>query len=578
MDQTKDAVLLWVTTSAEQKTEIRTHIRHFYPGLLEKGVIPWETLDRRRHRRFGGVPQEIVDQIQNSYNGVVNPDHRLTADNFGDWPSKPSMVFSCLKQQNDAGAEASLENRVDIAVENQNARWDIPGTGGRQLVYTSFPKPSWNPRLLRAYEDVRANIVRDRHIVDPWHNPSNDPFEPLSRWNPVLNQSAGTIAMQADPKLHPYPLRLIMPRDPRLLKAVTTRTGVQETRLFDVCAVLFLRYDGGHYHEKPSRKATQDKSFVPLFIVYPRQGDGSASINMDCSACGGFQKMQEKYRLFNYRGDSVEWGDFSKRKTSNYYEIRETMAHLAAKDPGRRWIALTPMVAAGTEPVLQHVLVRRYMGEEETDFAARDAINGLVRVCIVWNDTDDGAAVVPWPSSDSDVPCNYDGADADFDNREDWAGFELESLFIPVDRTLDAKPSEYEDVIGVPEVPFRPSAASTETPRPQPHAFGMYSDAIPTDPDEESALTTTRSIDNHLATAKKVWDEWVSKHKGKGNVVHPYRYLTAAVAKAKWPVMTSHTDYNLRGGGSTAVSSGALGALATLVLALACWAGSVTLP
>jgi hypothetical protein len=299
---------------------------------------------------------------------------------------------------------------------------------------------------------------------------------------------------------------------------------------------------------------------------------------MDCSACGGFQKMQEKYRLFNYRGDSVEWGDFSKRKTSNYYEIRETMAHLAARDPSKRWIALTPTVADGAKPVLQHVLVRRYMGAEEPAFAKRDASNGLVRVCIVWNKTDDGTAVVPWPSSESEETCNYDGAEADFDNREDWAGFELESLFIPVDRTLDAKPSEYEDVIGVPEVPFRPSAASTETPRPQPHAFGMYSDAIPTDPDEESALTTTRSIDNHLATAKKVWDEWVSKHKGKGNVVHPYRYLTAAVAKAKWPVMTSHTDYNLRGGGSTAVSSGALGALATLVLALACWAGSVTLP
>lgn len=492
------------------------------------------------------------------------------------------MVFSCLRNKTNVETNANGPE-VNLQVEKMWARWDIPEEdGSHQLVYTAFPKAAWDARLLQAFESVRDNLRDEKHIVDPWHNQSNKKDVPLSRWNPVLNHSAGNIAMQADPQKHPYPLRLIVPRDPELLKSITSRTGIHETRMFDVSAVLLLRYEGGHYTETPSRRATRDESFVPLFIVLPRQGE--ATISADLGESGGFQKNQEKYRLFNYRGDSVDWGDFAKRKTQNYYEIRETMSHLAAVDVDQRWVALTP-VYDEREPksVLQHLLIRRYMGDESSETGKLDEEkgNGLERVCIVWNEKNDGVMVVPWSETRRDVdfddsPCNYDGSKDDFKDREDWATFELSSLFIPYKHGEESEPSEYEKDLDGRE-PYQVSSRAPNTvSRPPPWAFGMYTDAIPNATGDCGEESVPRTVTTHILSALTQWNKWVENNAGK-NPVHPYKYLTKAIEQAKWPVMTCKTDHTLRGGdGSSGITSGALGVLGAFVLALACLAGSVT--
>jgi hypothetical protein len=574
--QARDNILFWVAgTSDKVKSEIRSHIKYYYPGLLENGVFPWETLDRRRHRRFGGVPQDIVNYIQEEYNNAVNDEHKLNAENFANWPRKLSMVFSCLRSPVPVHTVGNVP-AVDGNLETQWARWDIPGAGGHQLVYTSFPKASWDGRLLQAFESVRRNLDEGKHIVNPWNNPSNQNNVPRSRWNPVLNHSVGNIAMQANSQKHPYPLRLIVPRDPELLKSITVRSGIHETRMFDVCAVLLLRYIGGHNTETPSRRATRDESFVPLFIVLPRSGQSTLSPE----ASTGFQKSHEKYRLFNYRGDSVEWGDFSKRKTQNYYEIRETMAHLATPDPKQRWVALTPVFEKEMpESVLQHLLIRRYTGNEAAESVklAEEQRNCLERVCIVWNETNDGLKVSPWTES---TPCRYEGSGADFDGRKDWADFELESLFIPYDLDNMTRRSDYEEDLYSPEA-FVPSMRAPNTvSRPPLWAFGLYTDLIPScsDEGEGNEESVERTVITHISSAMTQWNKWVVNNADK-NPVHPYKYLTKAIEQAKWPVMTCETDHTLRGGdgaGDSSVTSAALGFLGAVVLALACLAGSVT--
>jgi hypothetical protein len=76
-----------------------------------------------------------------------------------------------------------------------------------KLVYTPYPKRDWGLNDKKEYFNFSKQIEmcnrednpKTKYIVAPWRHNDNDPNEPMSKWNLLLNQSIATIDVNNNP-------------------------------------------------------------------------------------------------------------------------------------------------------------------------------------------------------------------------------------------------------------------------------------------------------------------------------------------------------------------------------------------
>eukprot|EP00873_Tetraselmis_striata_P027066 jgi/Tetstr1/447330/TSEL_034767.t1 len=290
-----------------------------YPGLLRRGFVDWSVLDENRHRRGGGFSLDFSRRVVDLFNQhVADPGTALTPENL--------MGMS--------GNAAEITGMVEC--DDIDSDYDIPepvAADKSQVVYTPFPRVWWDTETIKAYCKMVKKMQEGpgRYIVDPWNNGKFDAYMPMARWNLLLNQTATNIIVNSADDKH-FSLRLVLPPEEEtaeILKSAKIRAGVS------LKAVLLLRYkaspadldacDDTHRRLPPGRI---QENFFPLFVTQKQTGNAARSTDGDHTV-----KRYETYRLYNYAGNEVEWGDFSKRRPITYYEMRDIMSHLAAVLP-----------------------------------------------------------------------------------------------------------------------------------------------------------------------------------------------------------------------------------------------------
>lgn len=469
--------LLYFTDNSHKET-VRTLVRKNYPGLLENGFVTWEQLDSRRYRRAGGFSLEFAKKVVQLYNEKVDK-FKLTTENMNEWQT--DIDFSTRK----------------IGNEVEKEDYQIPShelDGERQLLYASFPKDTSDPKVKQEFVDMACAMKRtNKYIVSPWRHPENDPRDPMTRWNLLLNQSMANIAVNSNPET--FNLRIVVPEN---FEETLTRASIYEGMTSTLVAVLLLRYHDvdGYIGSMPKDRLppnVKPTGFIPLFIYHGR----------------------DNYRIYNYRGDQVEWGDFSKRKTYFYYELRDIMAHLSNEN--ERWY----MYQLPTDGVLRHYIIGKKKLEDETN-----------RKCITW--TRDSKSIT---ISDFDNSCSYDGDSGDFKRYGEEMGEELQLNLLRNDlipkSDVDTSESEYEADY---DDPGKFVSCGVMV---RPMNFGIYGEK------------REGKTHNHLNTAYENWDKIFKER-------NPLRVLSCiADQESSW--ILGENDFISGGGRSAKYLTGVLG-------------------
>ena len=490
-------LLFFMQDTPEENNRIRGLVRENYPGLLEKGYVTWRQLDYRRYRRAGGFSLEFAQSVVANHNDNVNEQNRIQINNMESWNTNYDGILRAIP---------------DVKVTNNN--YEIPThehDGDRQLVYTNWPKPTSGKEVKEEYVNM-VNLMGSiesqsgvlKYINTPWHHEDNDPEIPMSGWNLVLNQSVANIAVNSNPDK--FNLRIVVPDD---IEKYLSRSKFYKGELR---AVLLLRYhdEDNYIQTMPKDRLppnVKPKGFVPLFI-YSNGGT---------------------YSVYNYRGDQVEWGDFSKRRSYFYYELRDVMAHLANPNEDERWYMYE--LPKGENSVLKHYIVgKKYLGNEN-------------RKCITWKP--DSLGIVEYHKN-----CMYEGSDMDMKR----AGESLEeSLELYMERNKlegpvqpDTKENEYEVVFNVANLDLNTCAVKHgDNPPPfkppnktmAPRNLGIYA---------ESHDDRNNKI-NHLTSAWATWNEIIGKND------NPLKALSCIMEEYKkentW-IDEENTPIEYRGGAS----------------------------
>lgn len=499
--------LLFFLPSAtpEDKKTIRALVHKSYPGLLEEGSVPWSDLDFNRYRRGGGFTTEFAMKVIEKYNSSVDS-FQLKNDNMESWPTNFDNITSALPPEQMAVSGSCEETVPEVPAKM---------AGDRELVYLPFPKKSWSPEMKRAFVSVAECMAKTpgKFIVSPWQHAENDADVPTSRWNLLLNQSMANLAVNVDP--NKFQLRIILPKD---ISGVLHKASMDPESKADLRAVLLLRFhddDGNQLDEERQAPGNSKDGFVPLFVfVYP-EGETRKGATL--------QKRHEKFRLYNYRGDEVEWGDFSKRKTITYYELRDVMTHLASDNIHELWYMYR---IYHNSAFLDHYVV----GKVVVGPGCRD----LNPVCIVWDDDNDTIKIEDKGASSK---CAYEGSHQDFKRIGDedlenqvMIAMEREDVLYNPDVYLSdiwAEPTDYEVDIDDNE----PAPKRYQPPNAicKPGNFGIY-----------GMVSGNRICTSHL---NRAWRKWENKR-----MPNPLRVLSVAVRQAgEW--VSSYDTFEYGGGG-----------------------------
>jgi hypothetical protein len=385
------------------RLEVATLVQKYYRGLLERGEMSWADIHASRSRRAGGMDPETAATVIEGFNLKLPPSVReerwLSVDNMRAWPSNKVVFDQKAKDEGDGGDAAELRPIPSP-----------PPPDDRQLVFGIWGK------------EVARFDFTDQYIVGPWGEPTSEDGLDTS-YNILLNIAMATLAVGGDST--EYPLRFMLPGGDALGPALN-RTQYTYSEKDELVAVLLLKFDatGSKVYDRPPHV---DRGFVPLFVFkmphWSRTQDPLLRL----------QRTFENFKLLNYRGDLVDWGDYSKRKKVTYYELRDTMAHLTAHAPNP-WTMLRVEETVGA--VREHYLVRKTLGDAaEADKLRREAARGLLPVCVQWDERGSVRIVrrserppgIGWRSDrqqrssvqssvQSSVParCEYDGDKADF--------------------------------------------------------------------------------------------------------------------------------------------------------------------
>lgn len=471
-------------TTDEDKKIIRLLVRKNYPGLLENGYVTWKSLDEARFRRAGGFTKNVAQSIVDLYNEKVLT-KKFDKGNMKEWPSNVHEILRWI------GEDPSLDVS-DIP--------EPPPDGSKQLVYTPFPKHGWDEQSKKAYQMmVNAMKTQGNYIVNPWRHEENKEHERLSRWNLLLNQSVGTIAVNSNKDT--ANLRIVVPQD------FTMTMKTQASKDITLQAIILLRYkdEDGHMEDTQSDPCRQPPNmnkngFIPLFVFTFNTSFGSADQNTDKT-----QKRKESYFIFNYMGNAVDWGDYSKRKSYTYYELRDVMAHLASADPEHKWYMFE--VSERGAP-LRHFLVTKN----------KDLHDISKRVCINWYEEKKS---LKFESSKGD--CEYEGMDNDFMRFTDFSAFATEDALtkmlkredlITDTTTYDVDSSNFEINYDISKQPESPTYIGPRE-RVVPSSFGIY-----------GVMSEYRTVKEHMRVAYTFWQNL----KGADNPLIHLNYVTQYLA------------------------------------------------
>lgn len=379
------------SASEADRVEVATLVQKYYSGLLERGEMSWADIHASRSRRAGGMDpataKTVIDGFNRKLPDSVRKARLLSAGNMTDWPSN-LVVFTQMARADGDGGDAVEKLPMPAA----------PRNGERQLVFGIWGKDA-----------ARFDVTNGQYIVGPWGEPGEEDGLDTS-YNILLNIAVATLAVDGGGS--EYPLRFILPGGGALGPALI-RTKYTYNPDDELVAVLLLKFDaaGSSDYDRPPHV---DRGFVPLFVFkmpkWSRTTDPLLRL----------QKNFAMFKLVNYRGDLVDWGDYCKRKKVTYYELRDTMAHLTAHAPNP-WTMLRVEETAAASSV--HYLVRKTLGDAGLEAARlrREAERGLLPVCVQWDDDISSLRIVqraerPDVGALPIVParCEYDGDEADF--------------------------------------------------------------------------------------------------------------------------------------------------------------------
>lgn len=499
-----------------EKNAIRSLVMLNYPGLLENGVVEYQELYNNRHRRAGGFSKDIACEIIQRYNAVhegKSEDRSIRIDNIKDWNTNPNSIIQHIKD--------------DPNVSTTNLDYDIPElghTGPYQLVYTPYPKTDWNVKDKQEYYDFAKKIHTSnestnsgtKYIVAPWRHDDNDPNEPMSKWNLLLNQSVATMAVNSNPDT--INMRIVLPSNYKEILASTPFNNADKQRMR---AILILKYQ----NNKGQDNNLKESGFIPLFVFHWGKFEKTdAPIS---------NRKTESHTLWNYRGLMVDWGDWSKRMTITFYELRDVMAHLAATKEEDKWY-MYKYEDKTNKSSLIHLFVSKTQIEH----------HNLIPQCFVWTALKKGIEL-----SNKKNDCTYEGNNLDFDRigNVDLL-LKRELLDIKPEKIHDIPISSFEDVI--PESEIFPSNPTNVLPerntglynppnyRCPSYIFGIYG--------------LKKTCDNDANTNKATaYGNWKTNGFLGNSGFHPLELLKIAVDKSG--IVTE--EDKKRAGGSTNGSS-----------------------
>lgn len=384
-------------------------LRHHYPGYGEYRATLWDELRTARRGRSCGISGETAASVIDQYNetmgrimqGVSMPpavQYALPPDDLSAWPTAPKYTENAVvgSKQEPPLADESIG---DCSDNNDDKMC-------RQMVYGPF-------ETLAMYD-----LTSPRYIGSPMLGVSaavraagnqalkDAVWDANAKWSTLLNLAMHGVFMSRSTAR--YPLRFVLPEDWQTsLHRLRYKAG--EKNAF--AGVFLLRYDDSGYTGAFDRfHAVTDSGarFIPLLLF---RSDTPSYSGMELSS------TYARFKLFNYAGYLVEWGDFSPRKRITWYELRDVMSHLPEGGTSPRWSLLRIKGGDGTSGNV-HLLVRRHLGEEdEAKVAAEEAKLGLEPVCLAWGLTSDGKGTMQLVDRISDN-CSYQGHAADHDTDD----------------------------------------------------------------------------------------------------------------------------------------------------------------
>jgi hypothetical protein len=371
----------------EEKNAIRYLVQINYPGLLDNGYVEWETLHNNRHRRAGGfatnIAEEIVKQYNNIHESKKNEKRCIRIDNMGEWNTNPGSIIQHIKN--------------DVEIKKTDIHCYIPEVqelfGDHQLVYTPYPKTDWELKYKQEYFSFSKNIEEcnvnnnsnPKYIVAPWRHNDNDPNEPMSKWNLLLNQSIATIAVNSKPDT--INMRIVLPDNYVDILASTPFNNANHQKMR---AVLLLKYVNNNECED----RLPESGFIPLFVFHWGE---FANTNAPIS-----NRKTESHTLWNYRALMVDWGDWSKRMTITFYELRDVMAHLASKDENEKWYMYKYNNNNNQNNEPSSSLIHLFVSKNKLEHA------NLEQQCFDWTEGKKGIKLT------NEQHCKYEGDDDDF--------------------------------------------------------------------------------------------------------------------------------------------------------------------
>lgn len=369
----------------EEKNAIRYLVQINYPGLLDNGYVEWETLHNNRHRRAGGFATNIAEEIVEQYNKIhefkKNEERCIRINNMGQWNTNPGSIIQHITN--------------DVEIKKTDIHFDIPEVqelfGEHQLVYTPYPKTDWELKYKQEYFSFSKNIEKcnannnskTKYIVAPWRHNDNDPNEPMSKWNLLLNQSIATIAVNSNPDT--INMRIVLPDNYVDILASTPFNNANHQKMR---AVLLLKYVNNNECED----RLPESGFIPLFVFHWGE---FANTNAPIS-----NRKTESHTLWNYRALMVDWGDWSKRMTITFYELRDVMAHLASKEENEKWYMYKYNNNQNNEP--SSSLIHLFVSKNKLEHA------NLEQQCFDWTEGKKGIKLT------NEQDCKYEGDDSDF--------------------------------------------------------------------------------------------------------------------------------------------------------------------
>jgi hypothetical protein len=497
----------------DEKNAIRHLVKLNYPGLLEHGFVKWSDLDSARRRRGGGFTHDISKQIVGKYNEIyINRSletRQLNPNNMNEWESNPDNIIRNIKD----------DSKIQI-----DDKYIIPEVdaflGRNQLVYTPFPKTDWKDTYKQEYMNFTTAIKKNnmdnskitKYIVNPWRHEDNDNKDPMSQWNLLINQSVANIAVNSDPKK--INMRIVLPCN---YSEILTRATFNNAENQHLRAILLLKFT----NNETRKDKLHTSGFIPLFVFhYGKFETNSNPIS---------NRKHESHTLWNYRSDMVDWGDFSKRKTITYYELRDVMAHLAAKTQEEKWYMYKYDSKANEKSSLIHLFISKNPKEH---------IN-LIPYCINWSNDQKGIEIQKKNIINTrEDRCVYDGSTEDFERIGDVNDLiERELLNINHSHIPNNDVSHYEEnlestIFSDIENLRTNNGSNTFIPahrRVPSYCFGIYGE-----------VSELRICTNHMPTA---YSEWIVKDFVKIHKFHPLELLRTVVDKSEIITEEDKTRY-----------------------------------